>query len=323
MLKDMLPASFSDFIVEKATELGFDACGISTARHLDQDAEKMEVWLEKGFQARMSYLEKNREKRYNPSLLVDEAKSIISVLYNYFPNEHLPSEDQYLIAKYAYGEDYHRVVKDKLYELFQIILSHYPEASGRVFTDSAPFLDRGWAEKSGLGFIGKNTCLIHPRKGSFHFIGQLVISLPLAETGEEVTDYCGTCSRCIDACPTDAILAPHILDARKCISYQTIEYKGDFASDIQLHNWIFGCDICQDVCPWNRFSKSNNETRFRLSDELKSFRKSDWDNLSEVDFNRIFDKSAIQRAGFSGMKRNIEKVNSQQKEYSTLPPLTD
>ncbi len=319
----MLPASFSEFIVEKATELGFDACGIITARHLDQDAEKMEVWLEQGFQAGMSYLEKNREKRYNPSLLVDEAKSVISVLYNYFPNELLPSEDQYLIAKYAYGEDYHRVVKDKLYELFQIILSHYPEASGRVFTDSAPFLDRGWAEKCGLGFIGKNTCLIHPRKGSFHFIGQLVISLPLAETGEEVTDYCGTCSRCIDACPTDAILAPHILDARKCISYQTIEYKGDFASDIQLHNWIFGCDICQDVCPWNRFSKSNNETRFRLSDELKSFRKSDWDNLSEVDFNRIFEKSAIQRAGFLGLKRNIDKVNSQQKDFTTLPPSTD
>lgn len=323
MTQDMLPASFSDFIVKKASELGFDACGISAARYLEHDAEKMEVWLEQGFQAKMDYLERNRDKRYNPSLLVDKAKSVISVLYNYFPDEFLPTEDQYLIAKYAYGEDYHRVVKDKLHELFQIILSHYPETSGRVFTDSAPFLDRGWAEKSGLGFIGKNTCLIHPRKGSFHFIGQLVISLPLAETGEAVTDYCGTCSRCIDACPTDAILAPHILDAGKCISYQTIEFKGDFSPDIQLNNWIFGCDICQDVCPWNRFSKAHNETRFRLSDELKQFRKTDWDNLSEEVFNRIFEKSAIQRTGFSGLKRNIERVKFQQNGINPLLPSTD
>ena len=318
----MLPASFSEFIVGKATEIGFDACGISAARYLDLDAQRMELWLERGFQAGMSYLERNREKRYNPSLLVDETKSVISVLYNYFPDEVLPSEGQYLIAKYAYGEDYHRVVKDKLHELFQIILLQYPNASGRIFTDSAPFLDRGWAEKSGLGFIGKNTCLIHPRKGSFHFIGQLVISLPLAETGEEVTDYCGTCSRCIDACPTAAIIGPHTLDAHKCISYQTIEHKGDFSPDIQLHNWIFGCDICQDVCPWNRFSKPHNEVRFRLSDTLKQFRRSDWNHLSEDEFKRIFEKSAIQRAGFFGLKRNIEKVNIQMKGDPTLPSST-
>ncbi len=310
MKNNRLPAEFSASIIQKAIELGFDACGISDAKRLEDHASHMEHWLSKGLQAGMSYLERNREKRYNPSLLVEHTISVISVLLNYYPSEKLDNENAYLISKYAFGEDYHTLVKNKLHLLMGWLKQQFPEITGRAFTDSAPFLDRAWAQQSGLGFIGKNTCLIHPRKGSFHFIGHLVVSIPLHETGNDVFDYCGTCSRCIDSCPTQALIAPHILDASRCISYLTIEHRGELEQNTNLHQWIFGCDICQDVCPWNRFSKPTTEEKFRLNKVLKKFNRSNWQNLSEEQFDQIFEKSAVKRAGYSGLMRNIRAVES-------------
>ncbi|NOU45858.1 MAG: tRNA epoxyqueuosine(34) reductase QueG [Bacteroidales bacterium] len=301
-----LPENITEIIVNKAFAMGFSACGISEANFLSEDAAFMEEWLSLGYQGDMTYLERNKEKRYNPKLLVDHAWSVVSVLYNYFPEEKLPVEDNYKISKYAYGTDYHIVIKDKLNELFQFTKAYWPDLTGRVFTDSAPVLDRAWAEKSGLGFIGKNTCLIHPRKGSFHFVGHLILSIPLAANNKPVTDYCGTCRRCIDACPTGALVAPHKLDARKCISYLTIENKQPFSQDYHFDDWIFGCDICQDVCPWNRFSEPHSEPLFRLTDEIKALKKTDWESLTEESFNMIFKDSAVKRTKFSGLKRNIE-----------------
>jgi epoxyqueuosine reductase len=296
----------SELIVNKALELGFSACGISEANHLSGDAAFMEEWLSNGYQGDMSYLDRNKEKRYNPQLLVENAWSVVSVLFNYFPEEQMHTENNYKISKYAYGTDYHIVIKEKLQELFRFTKDLFPDLTGRVFTDSAPVLDRAWAQKSGLGFIGKNTCLIHPRKGSFHFIGHLIISIPLSINSIPVTDYCGTCRRCLDACPTGALVAPHKLDARKCISYLTIENKEAFSQHFEFNDWIFGCDICQDVCPWNRFSEPHSEPRFRLSDEIKNMRKTDWESITEESFNRIFKNSALKRTKYSGLKRNIE-----------------
>jgi len=301
-----LPENITEIIVNKALAMGFSACGVSEANLLSEDAAFMEEWLSLGYQGDMTYLERNKEKRYNPKLLVDHAWSVVSVLYNYFPEEKLPVEDNYKISKYAYGTDYHIVIKDKLNELFQFTKAYWPDLTGRVFTDSAPVLDRAWAEKSGLGFIGKNTCLIHPRKGSFHFVGHLILSIPLVANNKPVTDYCGTCRRCIDACPTGALVAPHKLDARKCISYLTIENKQPFSQDYHFNDWIFGCDICQDVCPWNRFSEPHSEPLFRLTDEIKALKKNDWESLTEESFNMIFKDSAVKRTKFSGLKRNIE-----------------
>jgi epoxyqueuosine reductase len=300
------PENISELIVSKALELGFSACGISEANHLSLDEAFMEEWLSQGYQGEMYYLERNKEKRYNPQLLVENAWSVVSVLFNYFPAEQIDTSDNYKISKYAYGTDYHIVIKEKLQELFLFTKKHFPDLTGRVFTDSAPVLDRAWAQKSGLGFIGKNTCLIHPRKGSFHFIGHMILSIPLEINKQPVTDYCGTCRRCIDACPTGALIAPHKLDSRRCISYLTIENKEPFSQDFNFDNWIFGCDICQDVCPWNRFSEPHSEPRFRLSDEIKNMRKTDWESITEDSFNRIFKDSAVKRTKFSGLKRNIE-----------------
>jgi epoxyqueuosine reductase len=299
----------SHLIKQHALELGFDEVGISNAQQLDEEADLMEKWLEKGFQGEMSYLERNKEKRYDPRLLVEGTKSIVSVLYNYFPEEQLDTHDNYKISKYAYGQDYHTVIREKLYQLLAFIESHTGKLeTARAFTDSAPILDRAWAQKSNLGFIGKNTCLIHPRKGSFFFIGHLFLPLKLEVETEEITDYCGSCRRCIDACPTGALVAPHQLDANKCISYLTIEHRGDLPKDLKLNfkDWMFGCDICQDVCPWNRFAKPHNEPLFKLSDALKKIRKSDWEQLDKTKFNELFKGSAVKRTKYDGLKRNID-----------------
>lgn len=297
-----------NFINEAAISLGFDACGFSKAGFLPHDAENMDSWLYNGFHGEMSYLERNKEKRYDPRILVEKTQTVVSVLQNYFPPELMSEIDNFKIAKYAYGADYHHVIKNKLRQLLDNITNITGPLEARVFTDSAPLLDRAWAANSGLGFIGKNTCLIHPRKGSYFFIGHLLLPIEIETRQKEVTDYCGTCTRCIDACPTQAIVSPHKLDARKCISYLTIEYKGELPKkhQHQFNDWIFGCDICQDVCPWNRFASPHNEPLFSLKPSLRTMKKNDWKKIDEEQYSQLFRDSAIERAKFEGLKRNID-----------------
>ncbi len=304
-----LPENFIELLKTEALQLGFDEVGISKAQQLPDDARLMEDWLRLGFQGGMSYLERNREKRYDPRLLVAGTATVITVLQNYFPKEKLPEDNNFKVSKYAYGKDYHKLIRKKLQKLLNFIESHTGKLDGaRAFTDSAPLLDRAWAQKSGLGFIGKNTCLIHPRKGSFFFVGHLLIPIDLEAKENEITDYCGTCRRCLDACPTGALVEAHRLDARKCISYLTIEHKGELPDALkqQFEGWIFGCDICQDVCPWNRFAKPHNEPGFLISEQLKKMRKPDWEKLDENTFNELFAGSAVKRAAYNGLKRNID-----------------
>ena len=267
----------------------------------------MERWLAEEHEGTMSYLSRNREKRYDPRVLVEGTRSIVTVLYNYYPQRTLPQEGNFKIAKYAYGEDYHDVMKRKL----RLLLGAIEQLAGplegtRVFVDSAPVLDRAWAVKCGLGFIGKNTTLIHPKKGSFFFIGHLFLPLPLVATGTALDNRCGRCTRCLDACPTGALKAPFTLDARKCISYLTIEYKGELTGDPSaFDSWIYGCDICQEVCPYNKFSVGNTEPLFQPSEALLKMRKDDWKRLDKDGFDVLFAKSAVRRAGYEGLKRNI------------------
>ncbi len=293
-------------IIAHAKELGFEECSISDARSLNSDAQKMEAWLEKGHHGEMGYLERNRQKRYDPRKLVENTSSIVTVLFNYYPPVE-PKKSRYKISKYAYGQDYHHVVRARLRQLLQFIEQYTGKLEARVFTDSAPVLDRAWAQKSGLGFIGKNSCLIHPRKGSYFFIGHVFLPVEVHCEPIPVTDYCGTCTRCIDACPTGALVDAHELDARKCISYLTIEYRGELPQKLKPHfeGWIFGCDICQDVCPWNRFSKPHKEPLFALSSELRAMQDKDWEQLDKATFNALFKKSAVKRTKFEGLKRNI------------------
>lgn len=303
-----MSTNLSQHIITQAEKLGFDACGIAKADFLKDDAERMEQWLDKGCHGEMDYLNRNKEKRYDPRLLNEGTKTVVSVLYNYFPKQTLPADDNFKIAKYAYGNDYHEVVKQKLRQLLaQIETLTGKLENTRIFVDSAPVLERAWAVRCGLGFIGKNTCLIHPKKGSFLFIGQLLLPIEIEPVGNIIPNHCGRCTRCIDACPTGALKAPFQLDARKCISYLTIEYKGDFSSaDTRFNDWIYGCDICQDVCPYNRFSLPNREKEFQPSEKLQSMKKADWLNLNEIQFRELFGKSAMKRAGVEGLKRNIE-----------------
>ena len=301
----------SNWIVSEAEKLGFDACGVSCATLLDDESTHMERWLEAQHEGEMGYLTRNREKRYDPRLLAEGTKSIITVLYNYFPKQRLAENDNFNIAKYAYGNDYHDVLKKKLRQLLGRIETRTGRLEGtRGFVDSAPVLDRAWAVRCGLGFIGKNTTLIHPKKGSFFFIGHLFLPLDLTETGHVMTNRCGNCTKCIDACPTGALEAPFRIDARKCISYLTIEYRGSLEGldRDKFHNWIYGCDTCQDVCPYNRFSLPNMEPEFQPSEKLLSMRKEDWEKLDKADFDALFKHSAVQRAGFEGLKRNIDFI---------------
>lgn len=297
----------SDFILNKARLLGFDECGIAPARFLEKHAQQMEKWLEAGYQAEMSYLERNKDKRYNPALLVENTRSVVSVLFNYYPAKQLNETGNFKIAKFAYGKDYHQVIRQRLMLLLKAIEEQTGQLEARVFTDSAPVLDRAWAEECGLGFIGKNTCLIHPRKGSFFFIGHLFLPLDLEKRAQTITDYCGTCTRCIDACPTGAIIAPHTLDANRCISYLTIEHRGNLPEQLKekFSNYIFGCDICQDVCPWNRFARPHSEPLFEPSERLMQMEKRDWQNLTKDDYKTLFRDSAVERTRYEGLMRNI------------------
>jgi epoxyqueuosine reductase len=300
----------TDFIKSKAKELGFSFCGISKAEFLHEEAPLLEEWLKRGYQGKMSYLENHFDKRLDPTLLVPGAKSVVSLVYNYFPEKDLFDDSDFKIAKYAYGEDYHHVVKEKLKLLMDALTHHAGQIEGRVFVDSAPVMERAWAKKSGLGWIGKNSLLLNREAGSFFFLAELIIDLDLVYDGP-IKDYCGSCTACIDACPTDAIVEAQVVDGSKCISYFTIELKDQIPNDVKgkFNNWIFGCDICQDVCPWNSFSKRHSEPKFEPNSELKTFTKKEWVELTEEVFNSIFKNSPVKRTKFEGLKRNIRFVS--------------
>ncbi|MGO4904624.1 tRNA epoxyqueuosine(34) reductase QueG [Flavobacterium sp. W20_MBD1_R3] len=298
--------SYTQFIKSEAKRLGFLSCGISRAGFLEQEAPRLENWLKNNRNGQMSYMENHFDKRLNPTLLVDDAKSVVSLLLNYYP-EDLQNEASYKVSKYAYGQDYHFVIKEKLKEFLFSIQSTIGEVSGRAFVDSAPVLDKAWAAKSGLGWIGKNSNLLTQKVGSFYFIAELIIDLDL-EYDNPTTDHCGTCTACIDACPTEAIVAPYVVDGSKCISYFTIELKENIPQEMKgkFDDWTFGCDVCQDVCPWNKFSKPHNEPLFNPNPELLSMSKKDWIELTEETFRVVFKNSPLKRAKFQGIKRNID-----------------
>ena len=303
----------NDRIKTEAKKLGFFACGISKAGFLNEDAEHVENWLKKGMQGDMQYLERNREKRYDASRLVENARSVISVLFNYFPPAKLPEKGHYKISKYAYGKDYHYIVKQKLALLLEKVEALTEKREARIFVDSAPVLDRAAAWRAGLGFIGKNTMLISRKGGSFFFIGHIILDLALTPDTETVANYCGSCTQCIDACPTGALSAFE-LDARKCISYLTIEYRGEKIPDEfqgKWKQWIFGCDICQDVCPWNRNVRPHNEPAFEPSELLVSMQKTSWESLDKPTFKKLFKGTAVERTGFKKLRRNIDFLSSE------------
>ena len=295
---------YSQLIKTEAKKLGFLSCGISKAEFLEDEAPRLERWLKDGKHGKMAYMENHFDKRLDPRLLVPDAKSIISLLLNYYnPLDQLDGAPK--ISKYAYGKDYHHVIKDKLKQLFQIINNEIGEVSGRVFVDSAPVMEKSWAVRSGLGWQGKNTNLISKKAGSFFFIAELIVDLEL-EYDTPVTDHCGSCTACIDACPTEA-LTPYNIDASKCISYLTIELKDQIPTAFKnkMDDWAFGCDVCQDVCPWNRFSKQHNEPLFSPNSEVINYTQKNWEEITQETFNIIFKNSAIKRTGFKGFKRNI------------------
>jgi epoxyqueuosine reductase len=299
---------YSDLIKTEAKRLGFLSCGFSKAAFLEEEAPRLENWLNGQMQGQMSYMENHFDKRLNPTLLVDDAKSVISLVLNYYPSQ-FQTQDSYKISKYAYGSDYHFVIKEKLKELLHFIQTEIGDVHGRAFVDSAPVLDKAWAAKSGLGWMGKNTNLITQKIGSFYFIAELIIDLDL-EYDNPTTDHCGTCTACIDACPTEAIVAPYVVDGSKCISYFTIELKENIPLEMKgkLDDWAFGCDVCQDVCPWNRFSKPHNEPLFDANPQMLSFSKKDWEEITQDVFVKVFQNSAVKRTKFDGLKRNINFI---------------
>jgi epoxyqueuosine reductase len=302
------------FIKEKANSLGFFYCGFSKATFLEDEARNLEKWLNKNYHGKMSYMENHFDKRLDPRLLVQGAKTVISLLLNYYPIEKQNEFDVEVpkISSYAYGEDYHTVIKDKLKELINQIKDNFGDIHGRAFVDSAPVMDKAWAKKSGLGWIGKNSNLIHPKEGSFFFIAELIVDIEITPDGP-IKDYCGTCTRCIDACPTDAIVEPYVVRGDKCISYLTIELKDEILPSEfkgKMDNWAFGCDICQDVCPWNRFSKPSTEPRFSPNDKLLNLTSLEWEQLTEEMFNELFKLSAVKRTKFDGLKRNIQFIKT-------------
>ncbi len=330
---------YTSLIKETAKSLGFDYCGISKAAFLEEEAPRLETWLTKNMQGEMKYMENYFDKRLDPRLLVDGAKSVVSLLLNYYPvlrqaqddggsvsvldsartdSDYLRTEGDYSrtdnnsahkISKYAYGTDYHLVIKEKCKTFLEILKKEIGDINGRCFVDSAPVMDKAWAQKSGLGWMGKNTNIINKDSGSFYFIAELIIDVDL-EYDSPIKDYCGTCTKCIDACPTQAIVGPYVVDGSKCISYLTIELKENIPTEFNstMDNWVFGCDICQDVCPWNRFSKPHSEPLFNNEHNLQNWSEKEWHEITEETFKKVFTNSAVKRTGFKGLKRNIDFI---------------
>jgi len=306
-----LKKNYSDFIKNKSIELGFISCGISKSGFLENEIGRFESWLKDNYHGQMSYMERNFDKRMDTTKLVAGSKSVISLLFNYYPSKEI-NNNSFKISKYAYGKDYHFIIKDKLKTLLSSMRNEIGEIDGRVFVDSAPIMEKAWAKKSGLGWIGKNTNLISKKTGSFFFIAEIIVDLEL-EYDNEVTDHCGSCNACLDACPTDALYEPYKIDASKCISYFTIELKEQFPNDLKkdFNDWIFGCDICQDVCPWNKFSRPNEEPLLNPLKEINQYSKKDWLELTDEVFKVVFKGSPIERTKFNGLKRNIQYANEQ------------
>ena len=306
-----LEQTYSNAIKQEAKRLGFESCGIAKADFLEEEATNLQLWLKNDYHGKMSYMENYFDKRLDPRLLVEGAKSVITLSFNYFPKE-IQNKDSYKVAKYAYGEDYHHVLKSKLKELSFFIQNEIGEVNGRAFVDSAPVLERAWAQKSGLGWRGKHSLLIQKNKGSFFFLAELILDLELAYDNPFITDHCGKCTKCIDVCPTKAILPNNTVDGSKCISYYTIELKEEIPSSEKgkFEDWMFGCDLCQDVCPWNRFSKPHSEKKFNPHPDLLYMTKNDWNEITETVFKQVFKKSAVKRAKFSGLNRNISFLKS-------------
>jgi epoxyqueuosine reductase len=301
-----IKSKWTNSIKTEAKRLGFLSCGISKADFLEEEAPRLEKWLNKNMNGEMSYMENHFDKRLDPRLLVEGSKSVISLLLNYYPEE-TQTADSYKISKYAYGQDYHHIIKSKLRQLQEFITEEIGEINGRAFVDSAPVLDKAWAAKSGLGWIGKNSNLLTQQVGSFYFIAELIVDIEL-EYDHAVTDHCGTCTACLDACPTQAIVEPYVVDGSKCISYFTIELKNELPSEMKgsFDDWMFGCDVCQDVCPWNRFSKPHNEPLFNPNPDLLSMTKKDWEEITVDVFQKVFKKSAVKRTKYDGLTRNID-----------------
>ncbi|MBD3863990.1 tRNA epoxyqueuosine(34) reductase QueG [Olleya marilimosa] len=300
-------SKYTTQIKAEAKRLGFLSCGISKAGFLEKEAPRLENWLNKNMHGQMSYMQNHFDKRLDPTKLVEDSKSVISLLLNYYPSEVQKDTKAPKLSKYAYGQDYHFVIKEKLKELTHFIQQEIGDVSGRAFVDSAPVLDKAWAAKSGLGWIGKHSNLLTQQVGSFYFIAELIIDLDL-EYDSIVTDHCGTCTACIDACPTQAITEPYVVDGSKCISYFTIELKEQLPTTMKgkFDHWMFGCDVCQDVCPWNKFSKPHSEPLFNPHPDLLDMVKKDWEEITEEVFKNLFKKSAVKRTKFSGLKRNID-----------------
>jgi len=298
--------TYTTLIKQHAKRLGFEYCGISKADFLEEEAPRLEKWLNNNMHGEMKYMENYFDKRLDPRLLVDGAKTVVSLLLNYYPEKE-QNPDAPKISKYAYGSDYHFVIKEKCKTLIDILKEEIGDVNGRCFVDSAPVMDKAWAQKSGLGWVGKNSNLINKNSGSFFFIAELIIDVELEYDGP-VKDYCGTCTRCIDACPTNAIVAPYVVDGSKCISYFTIELKENIPADYKnkFDNWAFGCDVCQDVCPWNRFSKAHTEPLFNNNSDLLDWDAKQWQEITQEVFSKVFKNSAVKRTGFKGLKRNID-----------------
>ena len=302
--------NYSQLIKQKAEKFGFQSCGISKAEFLEEEAPRLEAWLNKGYHGEMQYMENHFDKRLNPTLLVDGAKSVISLSYNYFPKVKIDEINNFKISKYAYGEDYHEVIKGILKNMVAELQEEIGEFGFRVFVDSAPVLEKAWARKSGLGWVGKNANLITKKHGSFYFLAEIICDLEL-DYDLAVTDHCGSCRACIDACPTQAIVSDRIVDGSKCISYATIELKNEIPDYFngKMDDWMFGCDVCQDVCPWNRFSAPTLQEKFAPNFQKLNFRKNEWKELTQELFSEIFKKSAVKRTKFSGLMRNVNLLN--------------
>ena len=303
-------AQYSNLIKAEAKRLGFMFCGIAKADFLEDEAPRLENWLKQNMHGEMQYMENYFDKRLDPRLLVDDAKSVISLALNYYTDNTQADPLAPKISKYAYGADYHTVIKDKLKQLLAFMQDNIGEVGGRAFVDSAPVLDKAWAKKAGLGWVGKNTNLINQKSGSFFFLAELIVDIELEYDIQPTADHCGTCTRCIDACPTEAIVAPYIVDGSRCISYLTIELKNEIPPEFkgQTDNWMFGCDICQDVCPWNKFSVLHQEPAFTPHPELLGISKKDWEDITEETFQKVFKNSAVKRTKYSGLKRNIDFI---------------